>query len=102
MLGASTGPEILCHKQMAIFSHIEHISHKYLIKVNFSHKWLYFHTLSIFHTNIQRKSNFHTNGYFHTLSIFYNHFATFHCGRGFFEILDFFMVVIVQVWSFIG
>jgi hypothetical protein len=43
---------------MAIFSHIEHISHKYLMKVKFAHKLPYFHTLSIFHTSIQWKSNF--------------------------------------------
>jgi hypothetical protein len=52
--------------QMAIFSHIEHISHKYQMNVNFSHKWPYFHTLSIFHTNIQWKSNFHTNDHIFT------------------------------------
>jgi hypothetical protein len=92
---------------MAIFSHIEHISHKYPMKVNFSHKRSCFHTLSIFHTNIKWKSNFHTNdhifthwAYFTQISnksriftqmviflhiehILHNHFATFHCGLGF-------------------
>jgi hypothetical protein len=35
---------------MTIFSHIEHISHKYPMKVKVLHKWSYFHTLSIFYT----------------------------------------------------
>jgi hypothetical protein len=35
--------------QMTIFSHIEHISHKYPMKVKFSYEWTYFHTLSIFY-----------------------------------------------------
>jgi hypothetical protein len=47
--------------QMAIFSHIEHISHKYPMKVKFSH---------IEH-------------------ILHNHFATFCCGHGFLRILTF-------------
>jgi hypothetical protein len=46
---------------MAIFSYIEHISHKYPMKVIFSH--------------IER--------------IFYNHFATFHWGHGFLKFLTF-------------
>jgi hypothetical protein len=37
---------------MTIFSHIEHILHKYPMKVKFSHKLSYFHTLSIFYTII--------------------------------------------------
>jgi hypothetical protein len=52
--------------QMGILPHIEHISHKYLMNVKFSHKWSYFYTLSIFHTNIQWKSNFNTNGHIFT------------------------------------
>jgi hypothetical protein len=79
---------------MVIFSHIEHISHKYPTNVKLLLNWPYFHTLSIFHTNIQWKLNFHSIGhishiehishkysmkvkfslkwsYFHTLSIFY-------------------------------
>jgi hypothetical protein len=55
--------KVIFFTQMDIFSHIEHISHKYPMKVKFSHKWLYFHTLSIFHTNIQWNLNFHTNGH---------------------------------------
>jgi hypothetical protein len=46
-------PETAHTLETAIFSHIEHISHQYPMKVKFSHKWQYFHTLSIFHTNIQ-------------------------------------------------
>jgi hypothetical protein len=38
--------------QIDIFSHMDHISHKYLMEVKFSHKWLYFYTLSIFYTII--------------------------------------------------
>jgi hypothetical protein len=38
----------------------------------------------------------------HIEHILHNHFATFHCDLGFFEILNFFMVVIAQVWSFVG
>jgi hypothetical protein len=99
--------EIELRHQMAIFSHIEHISHKWPIKVKFSLRWPYFHTLSIFHTNIQWKLIFHTNGHIFThlayftqmtnksqiftqMTIFsyiehilHNHFATFHCGLGF-------------------
>jgi hypothetical protein len=67
--------------QMAIFSHIEHISHKYTMKVKFSHKWPYIYTLSIFYTIIW------------LLSI---------AVLVFLKILDFFMVVVVQVRSFIG
>jgi hypothetical protein len=48
------------------FSHIDHISHKYPLKVKFSQKWPYFHTLTIFNTNIHWKSNFHTLSIFHT------------------------------------
>jgi hypothetical protein len=33
----------------------------------------------------------------HIEHILHNHFATFHCGLGFFEILDFLMVVVAQV-----
>jgi hypothetical protein len=99
--------------QIATFSHIEHISHKYPMKINFSHKWPYFYTLSIFHINIQWKSFFHTNGhifthwaYFtqmtnesqiftkmaifsHIEHILRNHFATFRCGLGFLKFLTF-------------
>jgi hypothetical protein len=46
---------------MVIFSHIEHILHKYPLKVKFSH---------IEH-------------------ILHNHFATFHCGLGFLKFLTF-------------
>jgi hypothetical protein len=46
---------------MAIFSHIEHISHKYPMKVKFSH---------IEH-------------------ILHNHFATFQCGLGFLKFMTF-------------
>jgi hypothetical protein len=38
----------------------------------------------------------------HIEHILHNHFATFYCGLDFFEILDFFMVIVAQVWSFIG
>jgi hypothetical protein len=65
---------------MIIFSHIEHISHKYPIKVEFSRKWSYFYTLSIFYTIILLLS----------IAVLV------------FEILDFFMVVVAQVWSFVG
>jgi hypothetical protein len=62
-------------QKQPIFSHIEHISHQYPLKVKFLHKWPYFHTLSIFHTNILWKSIFHTLSIFHTniqwKSIFY-------------------------------
>jgi hypothetical protein len=99
--------------QMSIFSHIEHISHKYPMKVKLSHKWSYFHTLSIFNTNVYWKSNFHTNGYIftywayftqisnesqiftqmdifsHIEHILHNHFTTFCCGHGFLKILTF-------------
>jgi hypothetical protein len=65
---------------MVIFSHIEHISH------------------------ISNESQIFTQmaTFSHIEHILHNHFATFHCGLGFFEILDFFMVVIAQVWSFVG
>jgi hypothetical protein len=53
---------------MAIFSHVEHISHKYPMKVKFSHKWSYFNTLSMFYTII---------------------FSTFRCGLGFLKFLTF-------------
>jgi hypothetical protein len=90
--------------QMAIFSHIEHISHNYPMNVKFSHKWPYFYTLNIFHINIQWKLNFVTNGlifthwahltqianesqiftqiaiFSHIEHILHNHFATFRCG----------------------
>jgi hypothetical protein len=99
--------------QIVTFSHIEHISHKYPMKINFSHKWPYFYTLSIFHINIQWKSFFHTNGhifthwaYFtqmtnesqiftkmvifsHIEHILRNHFATFRCGLSFLKFLTF-------------
>jgi hypothetical protein len=65
---------------MVIFSHIELILNKYPLKVKFSHKWSYFHTLGIFYPIILLLS----------VAVL------------FFEILDFFMVVIAQVWSFIG
>jgi hypothetical protein len=52
--------------QMAIISHIEHSSHKYPMKVYFLLKWSYFHTLSIFHTTIQWKSNSHSNDHIFT------------------------------------
>jgi hypothetical protein len=38
----------------------------------------------------------------HIDHILHNHFSTFHCCLGFFEILDFFMVAVAQVQSFIG
>jgi hypothetical protein len=60
---------------MAILSHIEHISHKYSLKVKFSHKLLYFHIEHILH----------------------NYFATFCYGLGFLKFLTFFMVVVVQI-----
>jgi hypothetical protein len=84
--------------QMTIFSHIEHISHEYSIKVKFSHKWPYFHTLSIFHTNIKWKPNFHTSGHIFT------HWAYLLLSITvlIFEILDFCIVVVAQVRSFIG
>jgi hypothetical protein len=46
--------EHILHKYptKVMFSHIEHISHKYPLKVKFSHKWSYFDTLSIFYTII--------------------------------------------------
>jgi hypothetical protein len=53
---------------MAIFSHIEHISHRYLMKVKFPHKWPYFHALAYFT---------------------HNHFATFRCSIGFLKFLTF-------------
>jgi hypothetical protein len=66
---------------MTIFSHIEHISHKYPMKVKFPHKLSYFHTLSIFYTQS---------------------FCYFLLRSWFFEILNFFMVVVAQVQSFVG
>jgi hypothetical protein len=66
---------------MAIFSHIEHILHKYPLKLKFSRKWSYFHTFSIFYTIIL------------LLSIVV---------LVFFEILEFFMVVVAQIGSFAG
>jgi hypothetical protein len=52
--------------QITIFSGIEDTSHKWPIQVKFSLKWPYFHTLMIFHTNDQRKSEFHSNGHIFT------------------------------------
>jgi hypothetical protein len=81
--------------QMTIFSHIEHISHKYPMKVNFSHKWTYFYTFNIFHTNIQWKSKFHTNDHIFThWAYFIQSFCYFSLRSWFFEILDFFIMVI--------
>jgi hypothetical protein len=65
---------------MAIFLHILHILHKYPLKLKFSCKWSYFHTLSIVYTIILLLS------------------AAAWC----FEIFDFFMVVVAQILSFIG
>jgi hypothetical protein len=83
------------------------------MKFNFSHKWPYFHTLSIFHTNVEWKSNFHINGHIfthwacftqisieshfftkiiifsHIEHILHNHFVTFHCGLDFLKFLTF-------------
>jgi hypothetical protein len=57
---------------MVIFSHIEHISHKYLIKFNFFTQMIIFS---------------------HIEYILHNHFATFHCG------LDFLKFLIFSWWS---
>jgi hypothetical protein len=89
--------------QMVIFLNIEHISHKYPIKVKFLHRWSYFHTLIIFHTNIHWKSKFHTNGYIFTYwAYFTQSFCYFSLRSWFFKILDFFVVVVAQVRSFVG
>jgi hypothetical protein len=58
---------------MAIFSHIDHISHKYPMKAKISH---------IDH-------------------ILHNHFATFRCALDFLKFLTF-MVVVAQVRSFVS
>jgi hypothetical protein len=89
--------------QIVIFSYSEHIWHIYPMKDNFLHKWSYFHTLSIFHTNIQWKSNFHINGHIFTHWAYFTQlFCYFPLRSWFFEILDFFMVAVVKVWSFVG
>jgi hypothetical protein len=81
---------------MVIFSHIEHILHKYPLKVNFSH-------IELILNKYPLKVKFsHKCSYFHTLSIFYPIILLLSVAVLFFEILDFFMVVIAQVWSFIG
>jgi hypothetical protein len=46
------------------FSHIEHILHKYPLKVKFLHKWSYFHTFSIFYTYINKSYIFTEMGIF--------------------------------------
>jgi hypothetical protein len=101
--------------QITIFAHIEDISHKWSMKVNFLLKWPYFYTLRIFHTNDQWKSNFHSNDHIFThrgyssqfhkkgiwLTLCGQSFCFFSLCSLFFEFLDFFMVVVVQVQSFI-
>jgi hypothetical protein len=34
--------------------------------------------------------------------ILHNHFPIFHCGLGFLNFFDFFMVVVVQICNFVG
>jgi hypothetical protein len=74
---------------MTIFLHIEYISHKYVMKVNFSHKWAYF-------TQKFNESQIFTQMaiFSHIEHVLHNHFATFRCGLDFFEFFYFFMVVI--------
>jgi hypothetical protein len=71
---------------MAIFSHIEHISHKYPTEVK------------IF-TQISNESQFFTQMtiFSHIEHILHNHFADFYCGLVFFFQLLPFMVVAAQV-----
>jgi hypothetical protein len=81
---------------MAIFSHIEHISHKWPMKVKFSHIEHISHKWSM-------KVIFHTNSYIFTHWAYFTQlFCYFPLQSWFFEILDFFMAVVAQVWSFVG
>jgi hypothetical protein len=81
---------------MVIFSHIEHISHKYQIKVTFSHIEYILHKYPLKLKFSQKWS------YFHTLSIFTQLFCYFLLWSCFLYILDFFMAVIAQIRSFVG
>jgi hypothetical protein len=82
--------------QMVIFSHIEHISHKYPMKVKFHTNghifthWAHFTQIS------------NENLTFTHWACFTQLFCYFPLLSWFFEILDFFMMVVAQVWSFIG
>jgi hypothetical protein len=68
---------------MVIFSHVEHISHKYPLNVKFSQKVIFSQIKHISH-KYPLKVNFS-----HIEHILHSHFAIFHCGLGFLKFLTF-------------